>query len=987
MIGKLSGLAAAALLAIPAGAQIESIRWEEAEMVYPGVAFSYLLPHVAACVENALEFHSELYRYTPDERIKFFLEDFSDYGHGGANTVPTNFVNLGVAPFNYVYDTVPAVDRMFWMSNHEMAHIVTMDQAADRDLRWRESFAGKVAPVAENPLSIYYNYLTNPRWNAPRWYHEGIAVFLETWMAGGLGRAQGAYDEMVFRTMTRDGQHFYDIVGLESEGTAIDFQVGVNSYLYGTRFMTYMANREGPEKLIEWTRRAPGSKAHFSAQFEHVYGAPLGEEWRRWIEAEKQFQQANLETIRQNPVTAGRPITALPVGSASRAFPDSQRGVFYVAVRAPGEFAHIAEVDFATGQARKLGEVDGPAIFYVTSLAFDPEGRQLFYSTDNYGWRDLMVYDLERGRRSRLMKDQRIGDLVFNRADRSLWGVRHYNGISTLVRMPAPWTSWEQIHSWPYGSDLYDIDLSSDGHFLSGALAEIDGTQRLVRFDVSAFLNGPGVPDESRDRQLAVEEELFDFEQSSPSNFVFSEDGRYLYGSSYYNGVSNVYRYDLDEMDIDILTNAETGFFRPTPLPDGRLMAFEFTSRGLLPVEIANEPREHVAAIRFLGTELADNHPIVRQWKAPSPRDLTTAQDAEKGKYSSLKRLRLDSVYPIVEGYRDSWAGGVRLDFSDGFDLSGLGVSLSLSPDKTLPENERWHALATLHHWNWLLEASYNRADFYDLFGPTKTSRKGYSLGFEWSKNLLYDEPTTLTLRTALTGWGGLDTLPDYQNIPTTAEELVRPSVRLEYRDLRRSLGAVDDERGILWNLDATANWVRNDFVPRLYFDIDGGVPLPIRHSSLWIRTSTGYGFGDRDDEFARFFFGGFRNNYVDYRTANRYRLNYTFPGIPIDAAGGRSYTRAQLEWNLPPVRFRSLGWSSFYFNWLRPALFSTLLGTDLESDGFRQTLANVGLQMDFKLVMFSNLSAMLSVGYAFALDLDDTTRTSDEILLSLKIL
>ena len=50
------------------------------------------------------------------------------------------------------------------------------------------------------------------------------------------------YDEMVFRAMVNDNSYFYDIVGLESEGTTIDFQIGVNSYLYGTRFVCYLAN-------------------------------------------------------------------------------------------------------------------------------------------------------------------------------------------------------------------------------------------------------------------------------------------------------------------------------------------------------------------------------------------------------------------------------------------------------------------------------------------------------------------------------------------------------------------------------------------------------------------------------------------------------------------------------------------------------------------------------------------------------------------------
>ena len=34
---------------------------------------------------------------------------------------------------------------------------------------------------------------------------------------------------MVFRTMIRDSSFIYDIVGLESEGTTVDFQVGANS--------------------------------------------------------------------------------------------------------------------------------------------------------------------------------------------------------------------------------------------------------------------------------------------------------------------------------------------------------------------------------------------------------------------------------------------------------------------------------------------------------------------------------------------------------------------------------------------------------------------------------------------------------------------------------------------------------------------------------------------------------------------------------------
>ena len=46
----------------------------------------------------------------------------------------------------------------------------------------------------------------------------------------------------------RDHDRFFSPLGLESEGIAVDFQVGVNDYLYGTRFFSYLALTYGPRK-------------------------------------------------------------------------------------------------------------------------------------------------------------------------------------------------------------------------------------------------------------------------------------------------------------------------------------------------------------------------------------------------------------------------------------------------------------------------------------------------------------------------------------------------------------------------------------------------------------------------------------------------------------------------------------------------------------------------------------------------------------------
>ncbi|MBN2356419.1 hypothetical protein JXO59_09915, partial [candidate division KSB1 bacterium] len=519
--------------------QFNYLETDHGRIIYVGKSYEFVISHLARCFENALAFESQLFQYQPTEKTTVYLQDFSDMGNGGATSVPHNYIMMGLAPMSYIFETTPANERMNWTMNHEMVHIITTDQTVGSDRFFRKLFMGKVWSSQDNPLSIYYSYLTNPRKLTPRWYLEGIAVFLETWMAGGLGRAQGAYDEMVFRSMVRDSAYFYDVVGLVAEGTTIDFQVGVNAYLYGTRFMSYLAYQYGPEKLLQWTKRDAGSKKHFISQFKNVYGQSLDDEWSRWIEWEHRFQQANLDSIRLHATTPYRPITRKALGSVSRTFYHEKKNVLYLAVSYPGQVAHIAALHLESGEIEKIADVKGPALYFVTFMAFDPAAETLFFSTDNSRWRDLNSLDLRTGKVKKLIKDVRAGDFAFNRVDKSLWGVRHYNGISTLTRIPQPYKEWNQIYSFPYGYDIFDLDINPDGSMVTASLVGIDGKQKLIRMETARLLKG--------EKSYDV---LFDFENSLPQSFVFSADGRYLYGSSYYSGVSNIYRYDLRKNDM-----------------------------------------------------------------------------------------------------------------------------------------------------------------------------------------------------------------------------------------------------------------------------------------------------------------------------------------------------------------------------------------------------------------------------------------------------
>ncbi len=111
----------------------------------------------------------------------------------------------------------------------------------------------------------------------------------------------------------------------------------------------------------------------------------------------------------------------------------------------------------------------------------------------------------------------------------------------------------------------------------------------------------------------------FSLGTSTPEGFVFSPDGRYLFGSAYYTGVSNIFRFELATQELEAVSNAETGFFRPIPREDGSLIVYEYTGEGFRPGVIQPQPLNDLGTVRFLGTEIAQTHPVVTTWTAGSP--------------------------------------------------------------------------------------------------------------------------------------------------------------------------------------------------------------------------------------------------------------------------------------------------------------------------------------------------------------------------------
>ncbi|MGH8029421.1 MAG: hypothetical protein ACREO3_05745, partial [Arenimonas sp.] len=395
-------------------------------------------------------------------------------------------------------------------------------------------------------------------------------------------------------------------------------------------------------------------------------------------------------------------------------------------------------------------------------------------------------------------------------------------------------------------------------------------------------------------------------------------------------------------------------------------------------------PLEDLGAITFLGNEIATKYPVVRTWNVGSPAAIPLdSQVRSREVYLPRKEMRYDGGYPIVQGYRDGVALGWRIGFADPLHLYNLSISASASVDSDLASDERVHVRVDYRTLNWHASYWHNNADFYDLFGPIKRSRKGDAVALGYRKLLVYDEPRRIEWHADAAYYTGLDTLPANQNVGSTLDTLASAEIGIDYSNSRKSQASVDHEKGIDASGLLSADAAGGELYPKAQAGLDAGWALPLGNSSLWLYNAAGVAGGDASSPLGYFYFGGFHNNRADKGAVKRYREFDTFPGMDIDAIQARRFARTVFEFNAPPWRFESVGVPGFYLSYIRPALFIGTLWADDGHDWRR--FHDIGVQLDLSFTVMDHLPMTISVGYAQAYE--EGQKLDDEWLVSLKLL
>ena len=144
-----------------------------------------------------------------------------------------------------------------------------------------------------------------------------------------------------------------------------------------------------------------------------------------------------------------------------------------------------------------------------------------------------------------------------------------------------------------------------------------------------------------------------------------------------------------------------------------------------------------------------------------------------------------------------------------------------------------------------------------------------------------------------------------------------------------------------------------------------------------------GQSFGEVNKTNSYFYFGGFGNNWVDYRSPQQYREMQSFPGVQIDQLSAMNYAKLTTEFNFPPIRFRKFGFLGFYITYARFSAFGMGMSSNLANSLANVNYFSTGVQLDLELVLFSLIKSNLSFGFARAYG---PMLPADQFMVSLKL-
>ncbi|MCC6810029.1 MAG: PD40 domain-containing protein [Deltaproteobacteria bacterium] len=522
---------------------------------------------VAKVGEASYAVITELLGHTVGERIDIVLTDNTDDANGDATVLPYPLIHAFVtAPDDLSF----LAEHQYWIYEliaHEITHIVHLDTT------------GNVAWLINKILGRTWI----PNQYQSRWFVEGLAVEVESRISLG-GRARSRLVDMVFRAEAVEDRP----MRLDQAATGpLRWPQGNTWYLHGGRFLSFVAERYGHEKLKQISQWYGGTLIPYAMNraFKKFVGKGYDEVWEEFQAALADEYAVQLAEVLDQPVRDGTALTDRGQRNYSpRYLPDGR--ILYFA-ESFSTLPQMRAVDPASKKDEKLDLItaQGHAAWP------EPNGHVVFSQVEIvdtwYPFNDLFDYDVQRCRFRRLTNGLRARDPDVSRDGRFVYFIQNLGVRSRLLRAPiidddgdralGPYeVIWDPGATW----QMYTPRVSPDGHRVAVSVFRPPGQRDLAIINLDNLPSASGPASQESEEEAALVDWVTD-DEALDGGPAWAPDGKKLYFHSARSDIYNLYSYALNDQELLQVTNTMTGVFSPDVSPDGTRIAFlRYSTKG-----------------------------------------------------------------------------------------------------------------------------------------------------------------------------------------------------------------------------------------------------------------------------------------------------------------------------------------------------------------------------------------------------------------------
>ncbi len=601
-----------------------------------------LAQRAAQIAEEAHQKLVPLMEWEPTSRTHLILADNVDASNGSATFFPVNRIEIFVsAPGADPSSPLEFYDN--WLSLviiHEYAHILHLDQAY--------GFGGLLRRIlGRNPGTF-------PNAYSPPWLTEGIATLVESELTS-AGRLKGTFVDMVLRTSAVEKTWFKEP---QASGITPAWPGGSARYFYGSKFLEYVAQTEGFDKLAAFFHEYAATPVPFrvDAVSYDVFGSTFGEMYKAWsAEAQRNYLEDH-RAISEEGLTARKRITSFGHETKYTTISPDGKLVAY-GHRGPYEQATIRVHDVARNR-----DVETRRVNSISPVSWSPDSRRLAYSQLEFKNSFSLISDLyiwEVGSRSarQLTSGARLKDPAFTADGRSLVAVENRAGKNRLVEVDIANGAVKELFAPADYTQFSEPAISRDGKNI--VVAEwVNGRIDVVLYD----------RDGRRVRNLT--ETLAISTNASPR---FSADGATIYFSGDVTGVSNIYSVQTAGGNIQRITNLYGGAFFPSSNDGSTFYYTDYSGTGfdLARVDVSKSyrifSRAKPKSLIARRNEIPDVEPDFARPMGVAERPATSKAPVQQreGSYSVWNSLRPQWWSPILASSQSETVLGAQTSGSD----------------------------------------------------------------------------------------------------------------------------------------------------------------------------------------------------------------------------------------------------------------------------------------------------------------------------------